>query len=691
MKNLTKLAFLAFLWICISIMIQSCSTDDPTPPDSTVTVTADAGIDQTVDSGSIITLDGSSSFASDGGPLTFIWIVTTQPSGSTATLTGSTTDAPTFTPDLAGEYVFSLTVANADGVSDTDEISVTAEPVDLVIIETNITTPTTLENLTDGVDYLVKGFLSVEAALTIEPGVVIHFDSNAGFSIDESGSFNAIGTVSDSIIFTGATEVAGFWKGLLFTDSDNIINELTFCRVSYAGSNDLSSEVGKANIGVGYFLNPSRVKIKNSLIRNADGLGISMDYRADGRFPEFSDNAIKNNSGIAMRINVITAGDLDANTSFNNNGTDAVELLEKSSAAVISEDATWVALNNNVPYQIEANIHVEADLEIDAGAVLEFGSDKYMRVDENGSLLALGTVEQVIMFSGKTKTKGFWRGLYFEDSNNVINELANVVFEYGGSSDLTNQLEKTNFGIGYFLNPSKLKMTNVVSRESGGTGFAVDYRSNGELTTFSNNKFSNNTGYGLQITPFQLQYLDEATIYSESNGSDNILVSYAGSNAELDNDATWVAPTDGSKYIMDGNVIYNGNLTINPGVSFEFEANRGFNIEGSMSAIGTSEQHISFSSVTKSAGAWKGIKFDDSNNVINKLHFVDVSYGGSAANSVEKANLNVDQFSGFSTVDIQNSSFTNSAGYGIAISNNSSITQNNNSFSSNVSADIFQE
>ena len=691
MKKITKNALFALLLMSAPLLFQSCSTDpDPTPPGQ-ATVTADAGVPATVDVGILVTLDGSSSSSSDGSALTYSWEFNSIPGTSTATLNGANTASPTFTPDIEGVYLLQLTVTNDDAITDTDEVSITAEPADFVIIETDITTPTTLINLTDGVDYLVKGFLGVKAALTIEPGVKIHFDTDAGFKIDENGSFNAVGTASDSIIFTGSTEVAGFWRGLLFTDSDNNINELTFCRVSYAGSNDLSSEVGKANIGIGYFLNPSRVKIKNSLIRNADGLGISMDYRADGRFPEFADNSIKNNSGIAMRINVITAGDLDANTSYSNNGTDAVELLEKSSAATLTEDATWVALSNNVPYQIEANVHVEANLEIGAGAILEFGSDKYMRMDENGSLLAAGTVSQVITFTGKTKTKGFWRGLFFEDSNNVINELTNVVFEYGGSSNLTSQLGKTNLGIGYFLNPSKLKMTNVVSKESGGTGFAVDYRSNAEITTFSNNKFSNNTGYGLQITPYQLQYLDEATIYSESNGSDNILVSYAGSNAVLDNNATWVAPTDGSKYIIDGNIIYKGNLTINAGVSFEFESNVGFTIEGSMSAVGTSGQHISFSAVTKSAGAWKGIKFDDSNNVLNKLHFVDVAYGGSSDNGVAKANLNVDQFSFFSIVDIQNSSFTNSAGYGIAISNNSSITETNNSFSANALANIFQE
>ncbi len=680
MINICKINLIGLLILLISF---SCTKEDP------IAVTASAGADQTISFGEAVTFNGSGT-SSTGGVLTYVWETITLPANSNLGKATSFTQDFTFTPDVEGDYVVRLTVANETSTSSTDEAVVTVASPEFVIIETDITTPTLLKNLSDGVDYLVKGFLNVNAALTVEPGVRIHFDENAGFSIKSAGSINAVGIVSDSIIFTGATEVEGFWRGLLFVDSDNNINELTYCRVSYAGSSNLTSEVGKANIGIGYFLNPSRLKLKNSLVRNADGRGISFDYRANARFPMFANNKIANNNGLAMRINVVTAGDLDANTVFSNNDANAVEVYSASSEKVLDEDAAWVALNN-VPYQIQANIKVKANLQINAGAILEFGSDKYMRIEGDGSLLAIGTSSSIITFTGISKTKGFWRGVYFEDSNNVINELTYVIFEYGGSSNLTSQLLKSNLGIGYFLNPSKLKITNVVSRESGGTGFAIDYRSNGELTTFSNNNFSNNADYGLQITPFQLQYLDEASTYSDTNGNSDILVSYAGTNTEMNTDATWITPADGSKYIMDCNVIYNNNLVINPGAVFEFTADKGFRIDGSLSAAGTSSKHIVFSAVTKSAGAWKGVRFWESNNVNNKLHYVDISYGGSSTFNVAKANLNVDRFIGGSMVSIENSSFTNSAGYGIAISLSSSITASNNSFSGNALADIFQE
>ena len=86
------------------------------------------------------------------------------------------------------------------------------------------------------------------------------------------------------------------------------------------------------------------------------------------------------------------------------------------------------------------------------------------------------------------------------------------------------------------------------------------------------------------------------------------------------------------------------------------------------------------------------MRFVESNSVKNRLHFVDISYGGSDDFNLARANLNVDRFLNGSLVDIQNSSFTNSAGYGIAISFDSTITPANfattNTFSGTATGSI---
>ncbi len=73
---------------------------------------ANAGLPQTVIPGVTVTLDGSASSDAEGATLTYDWSFMTVPNGSNAMLTGATTVKPTFTPDLAGDYVITLVVSD---------------------------------------------------------------------------------------------------------------------------------------------------------------------------------------------------------------------------------------------------------------------------------------------------------------------------------------------------------------------------------------------------------------------------------------------------------------------------------------------------------------------------------------------------------------------------------------------------
>jgi hypothetical protein len=77
---------------------------------SNVAPVANAGPDQGgVIIASLITLDGSASFDANGDPLTYSWSLNV-PAGSTATLTNPASLSPTFTVDIAGNYVAQLIV-----------------------------------------------------------------------------------------------------------------------------------------------------------------------------------------------------------------------------------------------------------------------------------------------------------------------------------------------------------------------------------------------------------------------------------------------------------------------------------------------------------------------------------------------------------------------------------------------------
>jgi hypothetical protein len=86
---------------------------------------ANAGVEQNVKTGALVNLDGTQSFDSDGDRLTYIWALTSKPSGSTAALSSSNSARPAFTADVAGIYVGTLTVNDGKVNSTTVPVSIT--------------------------------------------------------------------------------------------------------------------------------------------------------------------------------------------------------------------------------------------------------------------------------------------------------------------------------------------------------------------------------------------------------------------------------------------------------------------------------------------------------------------------------------------------------------------------------------
>ena len=110
---------------------------DSSPDTVTITTTnsaptANAGPDQPgVSVGTIVTLNGTQSSDPDGQPLTYSWSLITRPAGSSAALNGATTALPTFTPDVAGDYVAQLIVNDGfvDSAPDTVLITANTPPI----------------------------------------------------------------------------------------------------------------------------------------------------------------------------------------------------------------------------------------------------------------------------------------------------------------------------------------------------------------------------------------------------------------------------------------------------------------------------------------------------------------------------------------------------------------------------------
>jgi RHS repeat-associated protein len=131
---------------------------------------------------------------------------------------------------------------------------------------------------------------------------------------------------------------------------------------------------------------------------------------------------------------------------------------------------------------------------------------------------------------------------------------------------------------------------------------------------------------------------------------------------------TWTLAN--SPYVMTGDVtVASGvTLTIEPGVVVQGNNSaRKLNVNGSLSAVGTAAQPITFTSTSDSAaGQWNGISFP-SGAGNSTLDYANVRYGGDSAASAANGMVSV---SG-GTITIDHSSFTSSKVSGLAASGGS--------------------
>ncbi|WP_162054237.1 PKD domain-containing protein [Pontibacter pamirensis] len=373
------------------------------------------------------------------------------------------------------------------------------------------------------------------------------------------------------------------------------------------------------------------------------------------------------------------------------------------SNGILSEDITeFTVLENREAdpakpdYIVTNNIQVKARVAIAPGVVIEFEADKGLEVLPQGYITARGTATQKIVFTGKTKTPGFWKGILF-DSNNALNELTQVEVGYAGSSTMRDMPEnvKTNVGItGTAITAASLSVKNSSFTNANGYGMYVL----GEIPVFSDNSFSDNSSLPLFVTANQIHKLDAASTFTGAAGSN--MIGIGGTVHQQTTGVTWPLMQDGTKYVAIHDLAIEGGVTVAPGVSIEFMSNKGLSVNwtGYLKAKGTAANKITFTGLDKMKGFWKGIIIQ-SNNSMNEMDHVEVSYGGkgdyATGNQAFKANVvlwgDFSMIGQEGTLKVSNSSFTHSGGYGMAVQSAGGTLAafGNNSFSHNLGAAMY--
>ena len=149
---------------------------------------------------------------------------------------------------------------------------------------------------------------------------------------------------------------------------------------------------------------------------------------------------------------------------FSGNNQDFIEIFNSDL------DVNSQYLKANVPYLISGNtvIDIVKPLSLEAGIEMIFGENSGLGVYDEGTLNAVGTATDKIIFKGSVTQKGHWRGIHTETLSNN-NELTHVEITDAGG----NYVYCCNSAAGLIVKDGRMKVTNSYIHDNDGCGIFV--------------------------------------------------------------------------------------------------------------------------------------------------------------------------------------------------------------------------
>ncbi len=507
------------------------------------------------------------------------------------------------------------------------------------IISGDITTDTIWTKA--GSPYLVTAYVSVVSGvtLTVDPGVEVRFDQYTGLEVD--GTLEALGTASQPITFTSMslTPTPGWWSGISFRYGTGALDYAT---IEYGGYNQ-SGNVDAYN---------SVVTVTHSLIRNGSQDGV---HGWAGGLVHIADSRITGNAGYALNY---ADGSLDpqlSNLTVTGNGTNAIAF----GVGELTGARLWK--NLGIPYIMLGSQVVASDatLTVDPGVEVRF--DQHTGLEVDGTLKALGATTQPITFTSTslTPTPGWWSGISFRYGTGALDY---VTIEYGGYNQ-PGTVDAYN---------SVVTVTHSLIRNGSQDGV---HGWSGGLVHVADSRITGNAGYALNYADGSLDpQLSNLTV--TDNGTNAI----AFGPGDLTGARLW--KNLGIPYIMLGTQVIESDatLTVDPGVQVRFDQHTRLEVAGTLKALGTASQPITFTStsLTPTPGWWSGISFRYGTGV---LDYVTIEYGGynqsgnldlyfgqasvSHSRLIYSSSAGLHSWSGGTGVSVEFSQIISNTGYGI--------------------------
>lgn len=491
--------------------------------------------------------------------------------------------------------------------------------------------------------------------------------ANSYFLLERTGDETVFNIAAD-FIYTGAmTNKESGGEYLYLKDSNNIIIDevISF----YAGDNVSKKTMERVRSDVGSNISA------NWLTYEGEG-GAAQDAEGNAIFgtPKFQ-NSVHNK-------HYAVGGNISENTSF---------------------------YKSNSPYFLYSSLNVLENntLVIEPGVKILI--DDNLIFDINGTLKSLGTATDRVVFTSDEATPeaGDWTKMYFSPTSNG-SEMFYTDILYGGkwiygiggqsaaievatsTVSFSNVLVKESAYRGLWLRNSASAVNDVTFDNINAKLGSAMLEINGGNPQINNSVFKNSNGgfssYGINIlnranptiannsfsnTNYPVYIIKGDPVLSENTASGN---SYNGiwfdTGYETSDD---VVLEKNLPYYVNSliGVKNNAILTINAGAEIKFN-NGGGGIEiqdGTLKAIGTSDNRIKFTSV--GFGLWKWIHFTEDANEESELKYAIIENGGYGT-FVDGAMIRIDDVA----INIDNVEIINSYSRGVMLKNSDSIIAN---------------
>lgn len=336
---------------------------------------------------------------------------------------------------------------------------------------------------------------------------------------------------------------------------------------------------------------------------------------------------------------------------------------------------------------------VNEAVRIDPGGYLEiFGNTKIAfelgtsLVVSGGALVAQGTAEQPILFTGRRELSGQWQGIAFHHQGNVSSYLQYAIIEYAGGEKFL-ALNRA----------SSIALLGTQRNQANGIGQIF----------ITNNLITKNKGHGVAVLPGSPLASFESNVISSSDLAPlyfpaNLVQNIDPSNSLNNNQVLEIEINDGEVGLRTavktenpdphvwhnhGNISYkitrditlNSPLELAPGTKLIFDTDTELSISSTnayLKAIGKPGQEIVFTGTDPTPGHWVGLDYNDSVHSSNMLDYVKVEYAGASKRGRSTGPQGAAIFLGGavgSQVSISNSQILYSAGYGFLVDSKSNF------------------